>query len=451
MQRSVNEKKDLLTQSEEPVNVKQLLSLALSAGGVQAMTAIVGIFTVKIVASLGGDALAAVTGGQRLYFVLQAIIMGLNVGSMALISRSYGEKNTTQALHWMRLSLLLTSAIALSVSMIFWLFPNPILQALGLNNDVLSLSVEYIQALSFFIWPIAVYLILAGALRAMNNAWIPLGCGIALNLLTLYLTYGYVHLWPDLSHSSTAGVAIAAGVGNTIGLGLVLILLVRRWRSLFLGRWSLDGLSRIWQISYPAMLEQILRQVSVLAFLWVVAQYGTAPYAAYGAGVMLMALSFVIGFGFSIATAVMVGQAVGKNNINLAKRILNTALLLALGLMSILGIVLAIYCNEFAVWLVGQGEVARYTAIFIFYFALLQPLMAIDFVTIGALQGTGDTRWPMLSVFISHLVIRFSIAFLLLKLEAPVEWVFATILLDYLIKTLMMCWRVFYGPWPRKH
>ena len=69
-----------------------------------------------------------------------------------------------------------------------------------------------------------------------------------------------------------------------------LLLLLRKQLVFFLGgRWSLQGFGQMWRLSYPDALEQLVRQAAVLAFLWSVVRYGTAAFAAYGAGIMLMA------------------------------------------------------------------------------------------------------------------------------------------------------------------
>ena len=70
--------------SESAVNIRQLLALVFSAGGVQAMTAIVGILTIKFVSPLGSQTIAAVTGGQRLIFIVLAIMLGVIFGPLIL-------------------------------------------------------------------------------------------------------------------------------------------------------------------------------------------------------------------------------------------------------------------------------------------------------------------------------------------------------------------------------
>lgn len=423
---------------QDEVNVRQLFSLVLSAGGVQIMAAAVGIATIKIVAPYGSEVIAAVTGGQRLFLLIQAILLGLNVGSMAMVSASFGKSDDQSAFAWARASLLVSLAVTVPLTLIFFAFAEPILAVLGLQAESLRLGVDYIRNLSVFIFAIGLYLILAGALRAINITTIPLVCGVGMNILTILFAYYFVENAEFIGMTPAGAVAFAAGFGSLVGFLTMLALLQNKAKDIIFGPFPNGKSSQIWRISYPAILEQLIRQFSILAFLWVVAKYGEDAYAAYGAGIMLMAVSFVVGFGFSIATAVMVGQANGQNNPVLVGKVLNTSLLVSVGIMSVLGLVMGIYARELAVWLVVKGPVVEYTARFIFYFALVQPVMAADYVYVGALQGTGDTKWPMISVIVGPLLVRFTVAYLLLMLGFDLEWIFATIVMDYVVKTAIV-------------
>ena len=66
----------------------------------------VGFMHIKIVAQLGTSAVAAVTTGHRVFFLMQAILMGLSVAATALIARSWGADQLKQAemVAWMQLA-----------------------------------------------------------------------------------------------------------------------------------------------------------------------------------------------------------------------------------------------------------------------------------------------------------------------------------------------------------
>ena len=100
------------------------------------------------------------------------------------------------------------------------------------------------------------------------------------------------------------GAAIASGLAFMVGAVIFVVMWLRGWLVVPIGHAGAlvkERVMRIVKIGAPAGFEQLIFQVGFLAFLYIVSLYGTAPYAAYGIGVQLLSLSFVIGFGFSIS------------------------------------------------------------------------------------------------------------------------------------------------------
>ena len=52
---------------------------------------------IKIVAQLGTSAVAAVTTGHRVFFLVQAILMGVSVAATAMVARSWGAQEVKKA------------------------------------------------------------------------------------------------------------------------------------------------------------------------------------------------------------------------------------------------------------------------------------------------------------------------------------------------------------------
>ena len=66
----------------------------------------------------------------------------------------------------------------------------------------------------------------------------------------------------------------------------------------------------------------------------------------------------------------------------------------------------------------------------------------------GALRGAGDTVFPMITVFTGLLVVRLGVATaLVIFFEAPIEAVWAVLLLDYVLKAIMFVVRFYRGVW----
>ena len=122
-----------------PVTKKMMLfSLPLIAGNLLqqtyniADTVIVGRF-------LGADALAAVGSSYTLMTFLTSILLGLCMGSGAVFSLRYGEKNERMLKSSMFVSFVLVAAVALVLNTAVFLFIDPIMYLLSCTRGNLWL------------------------------------------------------------------------------------------------------------------------------------------------------------------------------------------------------------------------------------------------------------------------------------------------------------------------
>ena len=155
----------------------------------------------------------------------------------------------------------------------------------------------------------------------------------------------------------------------------------------------------------------------------------------------------MVGFGFSIAGATLVGQHLGAADHEGAVKSGWNATWLAIGSMVALSVVIVVYANEIAWYLIKDEEVVRLTVAFIYIMALAQPLMAIEFTLGGCLRGAGDTRFPLITTMVGLIGVRVGLAAIFVLLDLSVEWIYGALIGDYIVKALMMLHRFHGGKW----
>jgi Na+-driven multidrug efflux pump len=64
--------------------------------------------------------------------------------------------------------------------------------------------------------------------------------------------------------------------------------------------------------------------------------------------------------------------------------------------------------------------------------------MAVEYALAGALRGAGDTRFPFYAVLAGLLGVRCALAALFAGLGLRVEWIFAALIGDYVVKASML-------------
>jgi putative MATE family efflux protein len=419
------------------------------------LQSIVGIVDMAIVGRVGVDAQAAVGSGHRIFFIGQAVMMAITAGTTALVARSWGANDRVEAERATHASLVFCCGLSLLLCAAGVGLAEPLAATFGLPASTTVQTAEFIRWLSAFHLGFTIQFVIGVALRAVGDVITPLLVGVVTNIMNVVLVYGLVFgelpgVPLPIEPMGVRGAAIASGLAFTLGSVIMLALYLAgrlRLQPRAAGSLTLDRLRRLWRIGYPTGLEQAVFQGGFYVFIVIVSQYGTAPNAAYNIGVQLLSLSFVIGFGYSIAASTLVGQHLGAGEPAQATQAGWHCMRLSIYSMIALGIVIVASAPWVAPFFNEDPEVVRLTVVFINVLGLVQPLMAIEFSLSGALRGAGDTRWPLISVMSGFLGVRLTLAVLFWQLGFSVEWVYAALIGDYIVKSIVLTLRFGRGRW----
>lgn len=412
--------------------------------------ALVNLSHIKIIGALGTAAVAAVTTNQRFFFFLMALLMGLSTATTATVARSWGARQPAAAASYTWNAVWIAVLLTAAISLVVFAFPQLLVTPFHLEPQAAAYAAILIRWISAFNVVFAVGIILTTAMRATGDVISPMiytAILTAANGALVYaFTYGKIGL-PRLDiYGMPAGIGLAAIIVNGA--------LIYWWMS---GRLSLAsrqhaGFSRekareLLNIGLPAALEQGLVQGGFLIFLALVAGFGTAPYAAYGIGVSLLTVSIVVGFGFSIAGATLVGQYIGAKQPHMARKSGWHATGLAVATMTGIAVLIAFWAEPIARFFVDDDEVVAHTVLFIYILAAVHPLIGIELTLAGALRGAGDTRFPLFSSLCGLIFGRIGLAWLFISLDLSVVWVYCSLVGEYSIKASLIVWRYHSGAW----
>ncbi|MEP1472007.1 MAG: MATE family efflux transporter [Halieaceae bacterium] len=404
----------------------------------------VGFMHIKIVAELGTSAVAAVTTGHRVFFLIQAVLMGVSIAATAMISRAWGADDIKRAEMDTWTALTVSIALAAALSLPALLIPEQIAGLFGLDDATTKSAGSFIFWLGVFNVATAVNMMLQTALRATGDVITPLWILSFSTVLNISFGYCLAYGVGPLPTMGVAGVALGGSSAATL---VTIVFAIFWWRGRFnikpVKRLTIDWLAtrRLAAIGMPSVIEQGVVQLAFLLFFGIVAQYGTAPYAAYGIGISLVSFPIVVGFGFGIAAATLVGQQLGAGRPEAAVAVGWRSLRMAVASMTGLSIILAYYSRDLATFMIDDPEVVEYTVAFIYMIAAAQPMMACEVALAGSLRGAGDTRFPLMATFCGLLLGRLLPAWLFASLNMSVYWIFAVMLFDYSLKAILLIHR----------
>jgi Na+-driven multidrug efflux pump len=145
--------------------------------------------------------------------------------------------------------------------------------------------------------------------------------------------------------------------------------------------------------------------------------------------IVIIHISFMPGYGISIAATTLVGQYLGARDRDSALRSARNALRLAMTFMAAMGLVFFAFRRELIGIFNHDPQVIGVGAQLLVFAAIFQIFDAVNMVLSGVLRGAGDTRFPMIAaIVVSWLVFVPLVWLLCVRLDHGVAggW-FATI------------------------
>lgn len=404
------------------------------------LLSLVHLAAIKIVSALGAEAVAAVIAADRIYMAIQLIIFAITAGTAALVAYAWGAGNPAEADRVVKLSAALALVASLTLCVLIPWVARPLTGIFGLQGAMLIETAQYLKILVYFNVFFSFLAVISAALRAAGDALTPVWVAAFGNVTNVALAYLLVYGAGPVPAFGIQGAAYAAGISYALvavaffALWLRGKLILKPQRQRFLERAQLRRLVRI---ALPAGVEQIVFNVSIIAFMWVVSLYGTGAFTAYGIGVNILSVSIVIGIGFSIATATMTGQNLGAGLPDEAERAAWRNLRIAFVTMAAIGLIIGINARQIGSFFLTDPEVLNYLVALTIMVAIVQPMMAIEFALGGALRGAGDTRSPARIMITGFLFGRVLLTIGFIWMDFSVYWIYGALIADYLIKCAM--------------
>ena len=265
---------------------------------------------------LGSGALAAVGSAYTLMTFLTSILLGLSMGSGALFSIRFGQRDERGLKEAMFASFVLIAAITVLLNIAAFLCLDKIRIFLRVPQDVWPLMREYLAVIFCGIAGTFLYNYFASLLRAVGNSVVPLAFLAISAILNIVLDLWFV---AGLNRG-VAGAAEATIISQYVsGVGLALFYWLR-FPGLRVTKEHMSlRLSSIREIAGFSLLTCIQQSVMNLGILMVqglVNGFGTTIMAAFAAAVKIDSFAYmpVQDFGNAFSTFIAQNYGAGKQD-----------------------------------------------------------------------------------------------------------------------------------------
>ncbi len=385
---------------------------------------------------LGANALAAVGSSFTLMTFLTSIILGLCMGSGALFSMRFGQRDE-KALHEnICASFFFIAAVSVLLNVLSYVCLDGLRTFLRVPDEVWGDMRNYLFVIFMGLPAIFLYNYFAAFLRAIGNSVIPMIFLAVSSVMNIGLDLWFV-LGLKRGVAGAAEATVIAQYFSGIGIAVYTLLCypesraVKNIRSL-----RRERVHEVISFSTLTCVQQSVMNLGILMVQGLVNSFGTVVMAAFAAGVKIDAFAYMPVQDFGNAFSTFIAQNYGAKERSRIRSGLKSAMRITIGFGAVISVLVFIFAEPLMKIFVDAGETAiiaegiRYLRIEgAFYFGI-----GVLFLLYGLYRALGKPGMSVVLTVIS-LGTRVALAYLLSSVPAfgvtgiwwsvPIGWILA--------------------------
>jgi putative MATE family efflux protein len=344
---------------------------------------------------LNKEALAAITFGFPMVFLLISLGMGVSVAGSILVAQYTGANEPDRAAYAASQTVSYAVAFSALLGGVGYFYVRDFIALIGATGVVLTEATAYMEVIALglpFMFGFFVFIaLMRGSGDTVTPMLVMLGTVILNVVLDPFLIFGW-WVFPQLGVQGAAiATVFARGLAMVVGMGIMLAGI----RGIEINPSEmvpdLAFVPRLVRLGVPASIEGTGRAISVNLLLVVVATFSVAVEAAFGVGIRVFSLIFMPAIAVDRGVETMTGQNIGAGKPDRAATANHFAAKASFVVLAVLGV--AIFATAPSIMrlfnddpqVVAEG--ARFLRVVAPTFGFIGVVRAYS----GGFRGTGKT------------------------------------------------------------
>jgi len=343
------------------------------------------------IGKVGVDELAAMGFTFPVVMVINALALGVGIGTSSLISRSIVSQDRMVLARYATEAILLGLLIVSVMVAIGQMTIEPLFVAMGATEKILPLIEDYMRVWYWGMMVVVIPMVGNNVIRATGDTFTP-GMFMTLSALLNIAVDPFLILglgpFPMLS---IKGAAIATVIGRGTGMVLTLYVLIHREKllTIHLPRWR--EVMRTWRkilyIAGPAAASILITPLSIGIVTRIVAKFGEEAVAAFGVVSRMEMFSLILVNALGSVMIIFAGQNWGKGYTGRLTRGFNIGVVVAMAWGMLLFGVAQLWAEPIAGVFSSDAEVVRITAQYLLIVSFSYGFQGILMVGVNVFNG----------------------------------------------------------------
>ena len=330
------------------------------------------------------------------------------------MSQYIGAKRKQDAENISGLLLLICAIIGIIFNVILYFTCPIILRMMNAEANLYEYSLIYLRIRSFEMTGLFIFFAYQATRQSMGDTVMPVVWSILSIVLNIILTCLFIFV----GGMDLRGAAYATVISNMILVPIVIIHL-RKTKDMKLTiddfKFDFSKIKIIFKLAWPSAVSQAFTSLGFAIINSVIAGYDDTILSAIAIGNRINSMLLFPTMAVGSVLATFVGQNIGAGNIKRAKKSVNVAMALSIGIGIVGGLGLLPFRVQLAEIFLEQQVDIDLCVKYLFYLLVGLPLMSVFQCFNGCFQGSGRTGFSLTLSTIRLWVLRVPVVLLLLN------------------------------------
>ena len=390
-----------------PVVFQNLISIGLN------------LIDTLMIGMLGEQELAAVGAANQVYFIFTVSLFGLYSGAAVYTAQYWGAQDIDGVRKLLGIDYIVGFLFALIVSVVAYLFAPQIIGLFSQDQEVIGFGVDYIRIACFSY----VFSGFSGAIsynsRAIQNLTVPTIINASALCVNAVLNYLLIFGKAGCPQMGVQGAAVATLIARVFELAALLIYVYTRKEHPFKASpakifgFGKELFIKVMRTAIPVVFTEGCWAASVALIFAAYGKLGTSALAVAQVANVICEMLQSVYFGVGNATAMLIGETLGRGNKDVAFHNGKRAVKLVWILNVVMTLFMIVLSKPVASIYNFSGETNRLLIITLITMAItITPKMIGYIYVVGILRAGGDTLFCMKLEIFCNMFIMVPLAYI---------------------------------------
>ena len=369
--------------------------------------------------------LAGVAMAGHILWPFFMLLSGVTLALTPIVAQLRGAGQTADSGARIRQGLWITLATSTALVLVLQNCA-PLFYWAEIDPEVTRVALGYLDAVSWGIPPIVVYVALRNTSEGLGKTLPPMIIAGSVLPLNAFLNYGFIYGEFGFPELGGVGCGWATAIVFWLELGLMLIVIRRPFfrATQTFSQWSspnVQEMMRIVAVGLPIGLVIFLEMAVFAVIGFLIGRMGVTELAAHTVAGNVNWMTYVLPSTLGAAAGIRVGFFVGARNLDAARFAAMTAFKFAFGYALVVSVLLIAFRHHIVLAYSNDPAVLSMAATLLLFIAVYQLVDDTQAVAGGALRGFKDTRVPMIYALVGYWVLALPVGAALANGEAGFE------------------------------